>query len=94
MSTKQINKCVLIKVNDSGATLPPRHQEEKSKRVKDGHQSSRVDSSKHLQLRTTSVIFVEFSRRGELQKLVSEQVNRLAPMQGFRMRVQRDEAQA
>ena len=44
-----------------------------------------IDSTK--QIRTTSVLFVEFSRGGELQKRMRDTLDRITPMLGFKVRV-------
>ena len=38
-------------------------------------------------LRTSSVLFVEFTRSGELQKRLRESLDRMTEMLGFRVRV-------
>ena len=51
--------------------------------------SAHVQSSKKTiaKLRTSTVMFVEFSKGGGLQKRMKEVLDRLAPMLGFRVRV-------
>ena len=45
--------------------------------------SPKTPSSKMKPMRTTSVLFTEFSKEGSLQKSLREVVDRLAPMLGF-----------
>ena len=55
--------------------------------------SSKPNSSKERpgikeqELRTTTVLFVEFSQGGTLQKSMRDALDRLTPMLGFRTRV-------
>ena len=57
--------------------------------VRGGAKKSRVAEGKSSKepLRTTSVLFVEFSRGGSLQKDVKECLDKLSPMLGFKVRV-------
>ena len=54
---------------------------------KAGSTSPKPTSSKKKPMRTTSVLFTEFSKGGSLQKSLREVVDRLAPMMGFNIRV-------
>jgi hypothetical protein len=49
--------------------------------------SPKPPASKKKPMRTTSVLFTEFSKGGSLQKTLREVVDRLAPMMGFNMRM-------
>ena len=54
-----------------------------------GGQSSQggKDGAKDVQLRTTTVMFVEFTRGGMLQKLMRDTMDRLTPMLKFKVKV-------
>ena len=49
--------------------------------------SSKLGNKEQDRLRTTSVLFVEFSKGGGLQKAMRESLDKLTPMLGFRVRV-------
>ena len=59
------------------------------KRVAGGNGAERCSQGKSSQddLRTTSVLFVEFSRGGSLQKRMKECLDQISPMLGFKVRV-------
>ena len=44
-------------------------------------------AAKEKELRVSTVMFVEFTKGGSLQKNVREVVDRITPMLGFRIRV-------
>ena len=51
-------------------------------------ESSQVEGvAKEKELRISTVMFVEFTKGGSLQKIVREVVDRITPMLGFRIRV-------
>ena len=48
---------------------------------------AKVTTQRGKQVRTTTVLFVEFSKGGSLQKRTREVLDRLKPMLGFGVRV-------
>ena len=50
-------------------------------------QSKGKRTAKEKELRISTVMFVEFTKGGSLQKSIREVVDRITPMLGFRMRV-------
>ena len=50
-------------------------------------QSMEKKTAKEKELRVTTVMFVEFTKGGSLQKSIREVMDRITPMLGFRMRV-------
>ena len=73
-----------------------RFREESSQEERSGHGADRVDKEKSSKerakpgeqpIRTTSVLFVEFSKGGGIQKSMRDVVDRLKPMLGFNIRV-------
>ena len=51
------------------------------------HRSSILDTAEEKELRISTVMFVELTKGGSLQKSVREVVDRITPMLGFRTRV-------
>ena len=67
--------------------LPARAGETQSSRVQGAATNTKRVAEQGNQQRITTVLFVEFTRGGDLQKKMRETLDRIQPMLGFRVRV-------